>query len=866
MGEKYISNKYIHAAMASIIIGVLFAVFLTSGHIVPFGEKSWFAYDMKRQYFDFYSYYRTVFSSNNILYSPDISLGSGAMGFFTYYLSSPLLLLTLFFDKAYIPEAITLMIGVKLMLCGFFADLFFSHVIKTSDNETKGTLKQLICSVGYGFCTFVVSNSINPMWLDVFYLMPLVLWMLDRLIYKKRKTGYIVTLSVMILNNYYIAYMVCIFIVMWTLFRLFAFPCDYKEEQTETGPIRSIIRVALCSLWAVCIDAALMLPTVLELGNSPKDIFKLGLETNKGNLGLSGIMPKLFAYSYDVNQTINGTPMLYAGTVIILLTVLYFMNSRLPLREKLGMGIMLTAFYVSFALDKINLLWHAGMEPSGYPYREAFMFVVLCLICSLRELCNMHSTKLWHITVAAMAVYLMLGYVAIKKSELVYASADMLILNAAFITVSAVFLLIMRFAKGFKPEVACILLCLMQFGELGSNAILVFGQQTALVNDNANDYRNIVGNIDEAVKAVKAMDQDVMRMENMSPREQNDAMMFDYKGITHYSSSGSLYSRVLLRKMGFNDDGLYADYGCDNTATADAVLGVRYVLSKEDRLSRHPMYSDAGCCNEYYIRYNENALPIAMPVKTGSIEGKNPFEVQEKLLAAMTGTDGRVFESNLLGETDFVNEGSLQRLIVCRCETDGEVYFYLSGIEDKVQNLAVYVDDAFLCGYGNHGCMNILNMGYHMAGDMLRIRVVSDSEKADFGKTCLVTENYDKLCRCVEAAKSRMIEVEEKSSSRYVLNIPETVKETQTDGILVTFPYEDGWKVKGGNRMIKPQIIYDTMLFIPTKELQDTAVEISFMPSGFVPGLLISIPAVLLLLALKLMELLKKRNNKSISK
>jgi uncharacterized membrane protein YfhO len=89
-----LNNTYIHALMTAVFAGCLFCVFVIACNITPFGDKTWLIYDMKRQYADFYSYYKTILSGeNNIIYSPAIALGSAAVGFFTYYISSPFLVI-----------------------------------------------------------------------------------------------------------------------------------------------------------------------------------------------------------------------------------------------------------------------------------------------------------------------------------------------------------------------------------------------------------------------------------------------------------------------------------------------------------------------------------------------------------------------------------------------------------------------------------------------------------------------------------------------------------------------------------------------------------------------------------------------------
>lgn len=835
---KLFENKYYHGIISAVITAIMFLMFIISNRIVPFGDKFWMTYDMKRQYLDFYSYYRTVFEGkNNLFYSSSISFGSSAMGFFTYYLSSPWLLLTLFFKRAKLPVAVTLMIGIKIVLASFFCDLFLSHYMETSDNEDESCGKRLIFSTGYAFCTYMISNSINPMWLDVFYLMPLVIFMLDRLMFKNRKMGYILSLALLILNNYYIAYMVCIFIVFWTFYRIFFAPCSCGIQ--KKGKIRCVLEVVESSVRAVLLDAAFLIPTAMELNNSPKDIFELGLETNKGNLGLGTIASKFFFLSYDSNQTINGTPLLYAGTVIIVLTILYYLNKRIPFKEKIGMAVFMMLFVLSFMIDGVNIIWHAGMEPSGYPYREAFMFVFLCMVCSCRCMCNIRTgLSSLRILFAAAVTFAMWGLIVIAGKNLYYMNPRMIVMNLLLILSAVLVVLIIKNTeyKEWAAVTATVMVCMLQFSELSVNGVYVFREQNLVGESNVNYYEKKISDVESNINHIKSSDDSWYRMENMSPREQNDPMMYDYNGITHYSSAGSLYSRNMLKRMGYNDDGLYADFGRDNTSAADALLGVKYLIVADDADGVHPQYKRTKGDNGYSVLMNQNTLGPAFLVNETESGADNPFSFTSDLLASATGTDGKVFETVTVEERDYIDDSHSVRECVCTPESDGEVFFYLQGIADKVQNLMVYVDDEPYCSYGNYGNMKVLNLGYHKSGDTLKVRIDSDSETADFGRTLFYTENAHKLKEYCESRTG--IEIERISSSEYKLVLP---KERDAKGIMVTFPYEQGWIAKCKGVRIPVKMCYDTMLYIPLDGVSGDTIELDFVPEGFTVGLLFSI-------------------------
>ena len=85
--------------------------------IQPFGNNSLAAADCKIQYLDFFNYYKDLLNGkNSIEYTLTKGLGSNAIGVFSYYLSSPLNLIMLFFDGSQANTAIDLLIVIKLGL------------------------------------------------------------------------------------------------------------------------------------------------------------------------------------------------------------------------------------------------------------------------------------------------------------------------------------------------------------------------------------------------------------------------------------------------------------------------------------------------------------------------------------------------------------------------------------------------------------------------------------------------------------------------------------------------------------------------------------------------------------------------------
>ena len=765
LSEEYSDKKALcHALAAGAVAGAFFIVFCLITGLTPFGDNTWAVFDLKRPYLDFYAYYKSVLSGKaNVLYSPAMALGSGAVGFFTYYLSSPLLLILVFFDEAHLNEAVTLMAGLKFMLMAAGCDRFLIYYLRRRGHE--GMPRTLGFALSYTFCAYMMAYVINPMWMEVYILMPIVLWMLGRLIDEKKYVGYILVLALMVWCNYYIAFMVCLFVVFWTVWLLIDDPAEWFKK---------LIRVGVCSVWALCLDMVALLPTVFELAGSPKDSGLLGTEGEGVNLMPWHFILQARIFKFDGSSTYFGRPLIYAGTVILILALIFFIIKAVSLREKLCMGGLMLIMAASMCIDMLNLLWHAGMYPSGYPYRQAFLFVFVCIVCAARAF----------------------NLIKLKKKDL---------LDAALITVQTLALL--------------------------ANGVFIFKVQTSNGMLTASEYRKTV-NEDAPLFSRIRCNGEFYRVDDSAPREQNDGMMYGYNSLTHYSSAGLMSTRFFLKKLGFHDDGLYTAYGDDNTITADSLLGIRYVNGSYRR--------DEYDHQEADLYENPYWLPVAMKVDSlPSADMSDPFTMQESIYSAYCGYTPDIFKecsTEVSGSAD-------TETIECETATSGRVYLYIAGIEDRIQNIAIYLDDEFLSGYGNLGCYSVLDLGRYDEGDSFTLRITCEGDDPDLGRAIVVTEDALALQLAFSDSIERGFLAENTSSSKYVIHIPELETEA---GVATTIPYETSWKAYLNGREIVPQKMYDAFLYIPVNE--SGTLELRYIPEGLIPGLMITAAALIILM------------------
>lgn len=844
----------LHACMAALTVLALFMLVSIACDITPFGDNTFLMGDLKRQYVDYYSYLRTILrGENDAVYSFSTTLGSGIIGFFAYYLSSPFLVLLTFFPQEAVPIGISMIICLKLMLAAFVMELFLQRFINKDGI--------FMCSVSWAFSGYLFAHSMNMMWMDVVIMLPLAVWSLEHILDRNRKVPYIVVLSLMLIFNYYITYQVLIFLALWAIMRVFV--------RGDENKLLQLLRIFAATVTAVLIDALVLFPTALELMNSPKDISQLGLKLTGKNIGIIDVLSKTITCAYDILEPRSGFPQIFCGVIMIFLLLMYFTDRTIPKVEKIGMASVFAILLVSFCLDVLNVLWHAGMEPSGHPYRQAFIWVFMVTLCCAHSFSGIKENSNYHKVMGITAAVLII-LVLVARGNYEHAPLLVIAINFAITVWYFGLLCILVFCKKKDLKALPVLIIFIIFvtnmGDLALNAKRTY--EFLFSNGETESYyaETISKNL-EAVNYIKGKDSSFYRMEILNPRQQNDALQYDYNGVTHYSSAGMIYVRYFLQRLGFNDTGLFTAYGHDNTVLADALLGVKYVIS-DGTYAAHTSY-DRIFSERVKAYENTGALSMAVETVDYDLTGiadlaenepqpsldhvpvMDAFSLQEEMLSRLLGKEISVFEPANI-ESSSLEKNDANKYFINHEVTaamDGELYMYLDGLIGAKEGLSVYVDDEFLTTYGNASCVKVLNLGYKKAGEKMVVRVESENKSDDFGRPLFVTENIPALNEALSEISDRNCEVSPITSSRLVINTGDC------NGVFTTVPFESGWKVKVDGVETEPVAVYDSFIYIPVSgEGESHIIDMRFESPGAGQGKVLTLAGHAMLVIIIIME------------
>ena len=348
--------------------------------------QSFLVADMISQYNPLYNYFHNVLSGkDSIFYSFHNGLGSNMASTIGYYLSSPFNLLYGFVKRTDIPIMTAIIYSLKIALCSLFMNIYISHKF-----EHKYT--NLIFSLSYAFMGFTTVYHFNSMWLDVIYMTPLVIMGIDKLIDGK-PLQYIITLCLSIIFNFYIAYMLCIFCVIYFIYELFI---RYSIKDFKSYK-KIVLRFIISSLLAGGLSAFFLVPVIFglkEMLRYPVNDYQLNFSF-KGRLSFltSSVLPKFYVGANMSNSILGRIrPVVYVNLFCLMLSVFYFFNKKIKRKEKVLSLIIISFFMLSFLIPHLQLFWQLSF-PNGYIDRYSFLFCFFIILLASKCFYNNDKIK-----------------------------------------------------------------------------------------------------------------------------------------------------------------------------------------------------------------------------------------------------------------------------------------------------------------------------------------------------------------------------------------------------------------------------------------------------------------------------------------
>lgn len=801
-----------------ITITIILITFLLLG-IFPFGNRSMVIIDSNTQYVTFLTYLRTILlGQNNFKYTFSSTLGQNMIPLIGYYLMSIFNILVIFFKPENMKILITILMIVKIGLCSTTMEYYLSKKYK------KNTLLFSIC---YGLMAYNIVYMYHIMWFDSIILFPLVILGIDKIFANKNPLLYITTLSLAIIFNYYIGFIICITSVLYFIYK-------YIFVYKKIDKFKVIIDYIVSSLLAGMISAFILLPSVLGLMNGK--LMNNGIDFGF-NMSYIHVIAKAFTASVGVNETWQGGPMIASSMFVFILVILYFFNKKITKKEKIINAISLFILATTFTFKPLCLLFHGLTEPNCFNYRHAFIFVFFTITLAIRSYNkNEYSKK----------TYQNVKYILIILSIIILLSNfkfNTTTYNISIIVSVILGLLYLYFMEKNKKGIYYLLILDLFINVFANVTMLKLSDKQYM-----NEYKNYVKNTNEAVEAIK--DDTFYRIEKTFDRETNkkmlainDSMIFNYNGISHFDSTSSLDIENLFEQLGQRKL-LTRVYYNNSTYLLDSLFGLKYILSNTE----YKNYDLIKEVNNIKIYENPYYLSLGYSIKNKNIElSNNPFINQNNIIKAFTGLNEDIFKEakykveyeNVEIENNIYKTKTIGKINYYIKSDNKNLYLYIpvnENIKTNYPNIKVYVNDKYITDYLTKYEWSTLNLGKNVT----KVTLEFENEMI-MNDIYFYYENIDIFEKHYNLLKNNQVNINKITSSNLKGDI--SIEEDST--VLFTIPYDEGWNIKVDGKEIKYFKVMDSLIGLDL-EKGSHKINLNYEPKGLKLGIYISLISLII--------------------
>lgn len=372
------SRTYYEYALAYLIPACVVLAAFAYCRVYPFGDTSVFVWDLNIQYAGFFGWLsETLRNGGSLGYSAAKGLGGSMIALFAYYLSSPFNVLAIFFDPAHTPQLLSWLTLLKLPSAGLTCYVFLRH-------RYSPGFKYVLLASAYATCAYALGYCSNIMWLDGVIMLPLVALGVQRAVRSRTYGVLLATTAAAIYFNWYSAYMVCLFSILFFIFEIVA-SYNFSVRGHIGALARAAGRYALCMVLALGVAAALFLPAALGLVKGKGGGFDLSLFLSPGFQVNPLDLFSYFTIGSNVGAEISAPPLFVSGMVLVCAGA-FFLDKRVDKRRRVAYGAILAILALSFCYFTFGDIWTGFIRSSSYNHRQAFVGIFMLVMVAAEEL------------------------------------------------------------------------------------------------------------------------------------------------------------------------------------------------------------------------------------------------------------------------------------------------------------------------------------------------------------------------------------------------------------------------------------------------------------------------------------------------
>lgn len=828
--KKNITNNkwiYITFLISTIIISVIY----TLSKIAPFGNNSMLDVDFYHQYGPLLNeLYDRVKEGSSLLYSFNTGGGLPFYRNFLNYLSSPFNIVLFLFKKENIVMAFSCIIGLKVIFASGMMSIYLKKTFK------KDGVLLTVFSVLYAFSGYFCSYYWNIMWLDGMVFLPLIMLGINKLVDDEKPIFYTIFLSIMLIANYFIAYMICIFTVMYFFGYLF-----YRYGFSLKKTYKKIILFILFSILAAALVSFALIPLYKALSSisATSDSFpELTLQFKFHEL--------LFNHLTGVNRTVFASdelplPNVYAGLLTFTGVILFFINKKINIRAKLLAFLILLIFVLSFNLNSLDFIWHAFHVPNDLPWRYSFIYVFIFITIGYYGILRIKDLKKSSVFASAFIslIIILLAY----KFSFKNIDFDRTIINIIFVLLYLLIFLFTQFKKINKKIIYALIIIFV-------SAECIYGiDYNWNIDHDIATFMSDKNTYEKLISETTSKDNDLYRMEKTDYLTLNDAAWYNYKGISTFTSMAYESVSKFQRKLGLSGNNINSYYyKYYNTPIYNTMFDIKYLMGS---YIENPYYSYLKTDGKVdLIKYNYSSsllYGVDKKIKGYYPEEYNPFKNQSDFVSLTTNTTDiytDVLVKNVIGgeitPSDFKNNSNGEFNYILDDGQDSITFM----LDNKVnQNIYLYINGSNVNGF------EVDDKYYSITSDEYYTVDVGTKEIGDVKVKINFKDNNDDgiikfYAYAIDDDKFKEFYNEINKNILKVTSYSDTLIEgdvtLKSDKVMLsTIAYDTGWKVYVDGKSVDTYKIADSYLAFDIKK-GSHKIKLVYYPDGMKLGVITS--------------------------
>ena len=812
-------KKYLPEILTFIVPILIMLISCIVNKTYPFGNEILPKYDGYYQYAGFTSYYKNVLLGNeSLFYSFKGLLGYNFYATSIYYMFNPTNLLCIFSTNVNILEYYTFIILLRIGLSGFTMCKYLKYKFKNQSN-----LRYIIFSISYALMAYNVCYFFNYMYFDTVVLFPIVVLGLDKLIYERKNRLYIISLTLSIISNFYIGYMVCIFSLLYFIYNIVIYKLD--KNIIKDFIISSLLSGFMCMIIIIPEASELLKGKALLYTSSKTEYFKF-------NMNFLNIFYKFLPGSTSNYDLKYGMVNIYVSLFVIILVIKYFFNKKISKKERITTLIFILFFLLSISFNLLDFAWQLFQRPIWYPNRYIFTFSFFLITIAMKEITNItYKTNIKENLIIIISFILLTLYSIISLKI----HND----NLKIISYILGIILILQYTFFLNNKNAKYLLVMLFFIEVTTNAIFtlkIMGKTTTMTQYKTNEEIN-----EKAVKHIKEIenkDNNFYRMELSTSTVHNSPSLLNYNGINHFNSVKNAKTLNFLNKFNYQvTDDTSVEFNNYNPYLT-SLLGIKYINGSKDEMYYENVYNENP-----YMYLNKDALSLGYMIYNKEFkESNSSYQNTENLINSMLNTDIKRYKviDNFNGEDTEIKEIDNKKYVISKTSIKIE-------LEDKASNSMFLIPSRNISFVANYSIFindeeikdAVIKQSpiFINKGDTYKIIIKSNLSKTELNSLKWYQIDYDKYIETINELKKNEFNITKYNKDNHIEGNIDVNNDKNV--LLLTIPYDKGWNIYVDDNKVNYDICFDSFICLDLDKGKHN-IKMNYVPSGFIVGLIIS--------------------------